>query len=256
MHNLRNPIIYSLLLFAVWLAATWFLEGRIQTLLRPDAVADRLVYTVVANVLIGLLGAAFILGRAARCDGSVLRTSGFGPSRRSALWVPAGFLLGLVVYFALGAPSRNVIVIVNAYAQVFVVSAAEVVVCWALVAGVLGAAWKSSGWLAGTLPAVVASILFGVYHFGHSPPFNSFAMVGFLTAIGLVTSAFFLISKNAYATIAFHNFLGVTGVVQALAANGSVEGYAVLQVPLLVTAGAALVVLLACDRLIIQRRGA
>ncbi|HKL29942.1 MAG TPA: hypothetical protein VJ898_11850, partial [Natrialbaceae archaeon] len=36
--------------YAAWTAITWLLEGRIETFLRPDAVADRLVYTGVANL--------------------------------------------------------------------------------------------------------------------------------------------------------------------------------------------------------------
>lgn len=32
--------------------------------------------------------------------------------------------------------------------------------------------------------AIVASVLFGVYHFAHSPPFNTVDLVVLLTAIG------------------------------------------------------------------------
>ena len=36
-------------------------------------------------------------------------------------------------------------------------------------------------------------------------------------------SAHFFLSRDIYATIVFHNFLGVFGVVQALAASGRLE---------------------------------
>ena len=42
-------------LYAAWAAATWVLEGRIRTLLRPEAAFDRALYALVANLLIGTL---------------------------------------------------------------------------------------------------------------------------------------------------------------------------------------------------------
>ena len=38
----RNAVVAALALYLVWALATWFLEGRIETLLRPEAIADRL----------------------------------------------------------------------------------------------------------------------------------------------------------------------------------------------------------------------
>ncbi|WP_292121712.1 hypothetical protein [Mesorhizobium sp.] len=56
-----------------------------------------------------------------------------------------------------------------------------------------------------------------------------------------------------YATVAFHNFLGVFGVVRALAAAGKLEGFGTLQVPLLVTAVVALLALIGSDALVVRR---
>lgn len=243
-------------LFAVWMAATWLLEGRIETLHRPGAVTDRLVYTVVANILIGIVGAAvvskFLLGHSA----DKLALAGFGARSRTLLWLPLGFALGLIAYFGQGAPSRDPIVVLNAYAQVLVVSVAEVAVCWAVVAGVLRSTLGGRSWRAGLIAALAGSILFGAYHFAHSPPFNSVEMVGFLTIIGFLTSAVFLVSRDIYGTIAFHNFLGVFGVVQALTAGGQIESFGTLQVPLIGTALLAVAVLVACDVLLIRRAAA
>ena len=47
-------------LFAVWILATYLLEARLGTLVKPDATS-RFVYTVVANVLIGTVGAALVI---------------------------------------------------------------------------------------------------------------------------------------------------------------------------------------------------
>ncbi|MGP1678554.1 MAG: hypothetical protein ACTS6J_15540 [Burkholderiales bacterium] len=39
--------------YAVWTAATWYFEGRIDTLLRPQAMGDRIAYAYVVNLLLG-----------------------------------------------------------------------------------------------------------------------------------------------------------------------------------------------------------
>ena len=51
----RIPVAIGL--FVTWMVVTWALEGRIETFLRPDAVFDRVLYAVVANLLIGVVGA-------------------------------------------------------------------------------------------------------------------------------------------------------------------------------------------------------
>ena len=59
--------------YAIWTALTWLLEGRIQTFLRPDAVTDRLVYTGIANVLVGTV-LALVLVREFVAAGFTTRT--------------------------------------------------------------------------------------------------------------------------------------------------------------------------------------
>lgn len=252
----------ALAVYAAFCAATWFLEGRIQTFLRPDAVADRLIYIGVANLLIGVAGAAVAI-RFAVSQGTDIGLTGFGPRRPSILWLALAFALGLLFYFIQGAPSANPWVIINAFAQVFAVSAAEVLVCWALVGGVFTDLLKTSrrfqaafGGLRLAAPvcaAIFASGLFGLYHFGHSPPFNTLEMVTFLSLIGLATSAFFFISRDTYSTIVFHNFLGVYGVLQALDAAGKLESFQTLKTPLLIAAAATLLLLAGFDALVIRR---
>ena len=125
----------------------------------------------------------------------------------------------------------------NSFAQVWVVSVAEVVVCWALVGGTLQAALRPwSRWGAILVAAAVASVLFGVYHFAHSAPFNEIGMVAFLTGIGFVTSLWWFVSRDVYGTSVFHNFFGVTGVLAALKAGGLVPERPELAVPLVITA--------------------
>lgn len=240
-------------LFALWTLATWWFEGRIQTFSRPDAVVDRLVYTLVANVLIGVIAATVLLRFLIRETREGRGLSGFTSWRRTALWAPLGFAAGLGLYVLQGAPSTDPVILLNAYAQVFVVSMAEVVVCWSVVAAMVALGVDAAKWLAIPVAAVVASLLFGLYHFAHSAPFNTVGMVGFLTAIGLLTSVVFFLSRDVYATILFHNFLGTLGVVQALAAQDELAAFRTLQAPLVGTAVVAFLVLIAADLSIIRR---
>jgi hypothetical protein len=101
--------------------------------------------------------------------------------------------------------------------------------------------------------ALVASVLFGLYHFAHSAPFNTVEMVALLTVVGLVTSAFFFVARDVYATIVFHNFLGMFGVVQALSASGRLEAFTAVQAPLVVMALATVAVLALSDWMVLRK---
>lgn len=225
-------------MFAVWTAGTWFYEGRIQTLLRPDAVADRLIYALVVNLCVGIVGSLLLLGwLRGRSALPIPERSGFGTWKRVLPSVVIGFAIGLGIYVAQGAPSKDPVVVTNAFAQVFVVSVAEVVVCWALVGSAVEAALRTRvGWLGTPSAALISAALFGVYHFAHSAPFNTWSMVGLLTVVGLVTGAFFFISRDVLGTAVFHNFLGTFGVTQALADNDALASLEALQLPLIGTA--------------------
>ncbi|MBV6476530.1 MAG: hypothetical protein MOGDAGHF_02121 [Rhodocyclaceae bacterium] len=231
-------ILYSALAFyAAWTAATWYFEGRIETLLRPEATGDRIIYAFAVNLLFGIAGGIALLRHWKRRGTLDTARAGFGSVKRVAAAMGAGLCLGLAAYVLQGAPSMNPVVIVNAFAQVLVVSAAEVLVCWALVGAAAEALLQRHGRVVpAVLASLLASILFGVYHYAHSAPFNTLQMVLLLTAVGLVTSAFFFASRDLAGTIVFHNFLGTFGVAQALSAANALSSLERLQAPLLFTA--------------------
>ncbi len=227
----------ALLLYAVWTLATWLLEGRMQTLLRPDAAGARLAYAVVANLIVGILGAGFLIRHRVRRTPSP-ETWGFAPRARTLRTALAGFCLGAALFLLLRPASLHPAVLVHAFAQAWVVSTAEVLVCWAALGGAVVHAASRTGLRKSALAAawLVSAAAFGAYHFAHSPPFDTWAMVGLLSLIGLVTGAFFFLVRDVWGTILLHNFLALKGITDALARGGQLEAFRQLQLPLLATA--------------------
>jgi hypothetical protein len=234
-------------LYLVWVLATYLLEGRIHTLLRPEAMGARLSYALVANVLIGIGGSALVIRFLSRAGTVSTQQAGFRGLGHAFAAVVIGVVLGFAFYTLQGAPSWNPVVLINAYAQVLVGSIAEVLVCWAVIGALSQSLLQEDRgrWMSTILAAVVASVVFGIYHFAHSPPFNQVPVVVFLSVIGLVTSVFFSVSRDVYGTIAFHNFLGILGVIRALDASGNLSAFERPIIPLLVMAVVAIALLIA-----------
>jgi hypothetical protein len=241
-------------LYLLWVFVTWLLEGRILTFQRPEDVAARLTYALVANILIGIGGSALVIRFLSSSGEMLTRQAGFPGIAHAVVAVVIGGALGFVLYVLQGAPTFNPVIIVNAYAQVLVGSIAEVLVCWAVVGSVAESLLRDGRgkWISVILAAVIASVLFGVYHFAHSPPFNTVGTVVFLSVIGLVTSAFFFISRDVYGTIAFHNFQGIFGVIGALEASGNLASFERPLIPVLVMAVVAIAALIAAHLLLIN----
>jgi hypothetical protein len=155
-----KAIAAALALYVIWTGATWFFEGRVETLLRPDAVVDRLTYAVIANLILGIVGAVVVLRFILNWLSATREAVGFGAIARSTAAVALGLTLGFLFYSLSGGGTSDAAVIANAFAQVFVVSAAEVMVCWAVIGSVFAAAWERSGrWAAIGFAAVTASVL-------------------------------------------------------------------------------------------------
>lgn len=233
-------------LFIAWSAATYFLEGRKRTLLRPEATRDRLIYAIVANMLIGTLGPALLVHlNFGRLDGFL---PGVPSSNNMLLSIAAAFTLGLLLLIVQRPPSWNPVVLLNGFSQTLVVSIAEVLVCWAILGSTIASACSPAGRILSiTAGLFIASIAFGVYHFAHSPPFNTLKMVAVLTVVGFITGMFFFLSRNVYATIVFHNFLALKGVTESLSKAGLLERYQRIQIPLISTSSLAIVFLICAD---------
>jgi hypothetical protein len=237
----------ALCLYLLWVIMTYLLESRILTFQRPEDIGARLLYALVANVLIGIGGSALVIRFLFRTGAISIQQAGFRGIGHAVIAVVIGGVVGFLLYVLQGAPTLNPTVIINAYAQVLVGSVAEVLVCWAVVGSVAESLLRDGcrRWVSVILAAFIASVLFGVYHFAHSPPFNTVGTVVFLSVIGLVTSAFFFITRDVYGTIAFHNFLGIFGVIGALKASGNLASFERPIIPILIMAVVAIVVLIA-----------
>ena len=244
--NTRMTLALAAGLYLVWVLATYLLEGRIHTFLHPEAMGARFAYALVANILIGIGGSALVIRRLTRAGAVSTEQAGFRGFGHAAIAVVVGAVVGFAFYALQGAPSWNPVVLINAYAQVLVGSIAEILVCWAVIGSASQALLQDRGrWVSLILAAIIASVLFGVFHFAHSPPFNTVSVVVLLSAVGLVTSVFFFVSRDVYGTIAFHNFLGIFGVIRALDASGNLATFERPIVPLLVMAVVAVALLIA-----------
>jgi hypothetical protein len=236
---------------AVWMLATYLLEARVGTFLRPDAT-NRFVYTVVVNMLIGTIGSALVIRAIVRrAELPRVTTYGIAKPLRILILVPLAAVLAGLFLGGQELPTSDPVILANASAQVLVVSIAEVVVCWALFGAVLRNA-LGSGFGSAAIAVVSAALVFGLYHFAHSPPFNTLGMVLLLSGIGVATGMFFFLGGDLYSTIVLHNAFAFRGVIQALAESGSLDRYASPQLPPIATAIAAVVVLVIADVVLIR----
>jgi hypothetical protein len=200
-------------LYLLWVAATYVFEGRVHLLQRPDPVG-RAIFTVVTNILVGILLAALVLRTFIR-SGLVARDQlGFRSPRRTLIAVVLASLLGSGLFIVQGPHSREPLVLLNVFAQVLPTSIAEIVVCWVVIGAMAEALTGTRGKVVSLVVGMVAaSALFGVYHFAHSPPFNEVGVVVFLMLIGIGTSLVYFFGRDVYATIIFHNFQGMFGIL-------------------------------------------
>jgi hypothetical protein len=241
--------------YFLWVLATWLLEARILTLLRPEAVVDRISYTIIANIIIGILLALFVVRQAMVTKIITPESSGFRPLKRTILAIVIAFVLGFVLMLLLNPPSLDPVVLVNVYAQVFTVTIAEIAVCWAVIGSVTEGLLKPRGRILAIIAGVIAaSVLFGLYHFAHSPPFNQPGMVAFLSLFGVVTSLVYFIGRDIYATMVFHNFFGSFGVMQSLATAGILSSYTEPLYPLIGTAVISIAIFIAVDLLYVRKK--
>lgn len=254
-HASFRAVLVAVGTYLLWTAVTYLLEGRIRTLLRPEAVGDRLVYALVANVLVGTVLALWVARRAVVADLLTRERLGLPSPRRTLATVLVAGVTGLVLFLAQDPPSTDLVVVTNAVAQVLTVSIAELVVCWVVLGATVEAWLRERGVtvaIASWLAIVLSSVAFGLYHVAHSPPFDQPETIAVLTVVGLGTGLFFFVGRSLYGALVFHNCMALFGVTQALAESGRLAAFRSLRLPLLATALVSLVVLVAAERLLVR----
>jgi hypothetical protein len=277
LNSIAKLVLLSISVYIIWTFSTYILEGRVNLLQRIDPIG-RIEYAVVVNILIGTILAFVMLRTSLRVRFVTSEQLGFQSLRRILTLVVIAIVIGFVLFLISNpAPgSMNATVIANILAQTLPTSIAEVVVCWAVVGTVFESLVRSkmhgSNWKNGTtlhldwtsirgrkvttvsvvsliVGGIVSIVLFGIYHFAHSPPFNQPNMVLFLMIPAILTSVFYFIGREIYSTITIHNLLALIGV------SDSIDVTALTQplYPVIIIAFISVLVLIASYVFLIRR---
>ncbi|MCX9082561.1 MAG: hypothetical protein OIN83_10230 [Candidatus Methanoperedens sp.] len=252
--QINKTIVIPVSVYLLWVVTTYLLEGRILTLLRPEAVEDRIAYTVTANIIVGIIIAAWVLHSYLISGFVSTEQMGLRSIRHTITVTVTAGVIGFILFMIQNPPSLNPIVILNVFAQVLTVSVAEVLICWAVIGAGFESITRSKEKVISLLAGILAaSISFGIYHFAHSPPFNQVNTVILLTIISFTTSIVYFIGRNIYAAIVFHNTLALFGVMQALERSGNLLSYGQPVYPLIAMALVSVIIFVIFDILYIRR---
>ena len=242
-------IIAAIGLYLVWVFATYMLEGRIELLHHNDPLG-RVIYTVITNMVIGTV-IAFVLIKFAISSTKefvTLKQLGFRSTKYTVALIAIAGSIGFVFFLIQHPASLNSIVIINVFSQTLPGSIAEVMVCWTVVGMFTESLSKDRLGKLGAiaLGIVVSTVLFGIYHFAHSSPFNQPNTVIFLMLPGLLTSIVYFVGRSVYATIVFHNFQALLGVMASVQATYLLN----LQYPVLILAVVSVLSLIGSRKII------
>lgn len=234
----RNPrnalklVAIALSLYIIWVVATYILEGRIHLFQKVDPIG-RMTYVIIANIAIGTVLSAIAIRYLLKAQLVKPRQLGLSKSRlRTAAIIASAAAGGLALFMLQNPRTTEPIVVFNTFMQVLPVSIAEVMVCWALIGSSFESLAKNNNKariLSVLAGAVAASLLFGVYHYAHSPPFNQISMVLFLMLPSIATAVTYFLGRDIYAAVIVQNFMGIVGVLAGLP---NLEAYRQPMVPI------------------------
>lgn len=248
--SINKTALVSLGIYVVWVFATYVLEGRINLFHRNDPTGH-LLYTVVANMGIGT-GLSFIALRLAiHSEQQTQETMGFCTGLRTILFLTVFSIVGFGIIVTQKPGAFKPLIILNVFLHVLPISIAEVVVCWAVMGTCVKYLSKKYGKAISLILAIVAAtLLFAIYNFAHSAPFNQSKMVLFLMLPGISTSLIYFLIRDLYSTIIFHNFLALVGIMQSIDLEAMGRPiYLTYE-----TALASVAVLVILDRFVIRRK--
>jgi len=211
--KIKTTLLGSVILYLAWTLATYLLEGRIN-LLQAPTITGRYLYVLAANVVIGIVIVLWFLRQRLTSRIWTAEQTGFQPFRRTLITIGIALVLGFADLLLARLNHLPLLVILNGYAQVLPTSIAEILVCWVLIENSFESLLKPvNRWLALLAGIITATLFFSAYHLGHSAPFNQLPLMLILLMPGVITSLFYLITREIYATLLFHNFQGIIGVI-------------------------------------------
>ena len=222
--NALKLIAIALLIYIIWVAATYILEGRIHLFEKVDPI-DRMAYVVIANIAIGTVLSAIAIRYLLKAQLIKPEQLGLSKSRlRTAAIIGSALVGGLTLFVLQNPRTLEPLIVFNVFMQALPVSIAEVMVCWALIGSSFESVAKNNnnnnnkGRIVSSVivGAVSASVLFGVYHYAHSPPFNQTTIVLFLMLPSIATAVTFFLGRDIYAAVIVQNFMGIVGVLAGL----------------------------------------
>jgi hypothetical protein len=222
LRNALKLIAIALSIYIIWVAAIFILEGRIHLFQKVDPIG-RMAYVVIANIAIGTVLSAIAIRYLLKAQLLKPEQLGLSKSRLRAAAIIASAAAGGLALFMLQNPrTTEPMVVFNAFMQALPVSIAEVMVCWALIGSSFESFARNNNNNKGRIVssvmvgAVSASVLFGVYHYAHSPPFNQTNVILFLMLPSIATAVTFFLGRDIYAAVLAQNFMGIVGVMSAL----------------------------------------
>jgi hypothetical protein len=219
--NALKLMAIALSVYIIWVVATYILEGRIHLFQKVDPIG-RMTYVVIANIAIGTVLSAIAMRYLLKAQLLKPEQLGLSKSRlRTAAIIASATAGGLVLFMLQNPTTLEPIVVLNAFMQVLPVSIAEVMVCWALIGSSFESLIRNNnnkGRIVSSaiIGAVAASVLFGLYHYAHSPPFNQTSVVLFLMLPSIATAVTYFLGRDIYAAVIVQNFIGIVGVLAGL----------------------------------------
>jgi hypothetical protein len=252
--NAVKLIAIALSIYVIWVATTYILEGRIHLFQKVDPIG-RMTYVVIANIAIGTVLSAIAIRYLMKAQLVKPEQLGLNKSRlRTAAIITLGAAGGLILFIVQNPRTTEPIVIFNVFMQALPVSIAEVMVCWALIGSSFESLTKNNNSgkkiMSVIVGAVAASVLFGVYHYAHSPPFNQTNIVLFLMLPSIATAITYFLGRDIYAAVIVQNFMGIFGVISNLP---NLEVYRQPMVPIYAFAAVSVAALIISVSVILRR---
>ena len=239
----------AILIYLIWTLATYLLEGRVDLLHTHDSVG-RLEYTIIANIIIGIVLSMIFVKYALSAGLFSTKQIGLRSITNTVILTAVTGIAGFFLFYVQGPSTLNPIAITNVFLQTLPVSIAEVIVCWVVV----GASVKSltnnrlGKKTSLILGLFISAVVFGLYHFAHSAPFNQPQVVFFLMLPGILTGIVFFLGRNLFATIVFHNFQALFGVLASVPLSQMLQ----IQIPIVLFAGVSIVVMIIMDKVVLR----